>query len=567
MNTQTKQPEYDYAGYEGHAGFDENGFPLPQPYSVILQMIARLNMESADVSADIEEILVHATVLDDPVKLNLVRDKIAKKARQKLGDLDAIIARARVVMDPPEDVFGAGFGGAGEGDDDDGAANPFGGPGAGSSGRGNASNLPPWASDMLLGDDGEPLSNVHNAVIALAGVPEIAEALKYDKMLCAPVLVKPLDGSGAAAGAFPRKLTDIDATDIQQIVQRSVLPKLGKDVCYQAIEQHASANSFHPVREYLDGLVWDDVARLDTWVSAYLGAADTPYARGVGAMWLISMVARVMQPGCKVDTAPVLEGDQGKLKSTVCSILAGQWFSDALPDIHSKDASSHLRGKWLIEIAELAAFRKADIEKLKAYITRRVEQFRPAYGRLEVEEPRQCVFVGTTNRDQYLGDDTGGRRFWPLSVGQVKIDQLRADRDQLFAEATARYKAGEKWWPDEQFAVDHAAPEQTARQFEEAWAVPIERAVREWIAMAKATPAPNYEFPLYKVAKEALKIEDGRIGTATNHRIRAALKALGCYERTGADGKRVRGTQGRTWLPPDAWIEETPAGPKGFGML
>jgi predicted P-loop ATPase len=230
----------------------------------------------------------------------------------------------------------------------------------------------------------------------------------------------------------------------------------------------AEANAVHPVRRYLRGLVWDGTPRADSLAHRYLGGDDTPYARAVGSCFLIGAVARVMQPGCKVDTCPIIEGPQGARKSTALGTLGGEWFTDSKIPIGEKDAYQMLRGVWIAELGELAALSKSDVETTKAFMSSRVDRYRPSYGRHEVEVPRQTVFIGSTNATTYLHDATGARRFPPLRTGTIDLDALKRDRDQLWAEAVHRYDAGEPWWFSDEL-VEHAASETEQRFVRHPW--------------------------------------------------------------------------------------------------
>jgi predicted P-loop ATPase len=232
----------------------------------------------------------------------------------------------------------------------------------------------------------------------------------------------------------------------------------------------------------------------------------------------------------KADYMLVLEGEQGIGKSTACSVLGGQWFSDSLPDVlRDKDAAQHVRGKWLIEVAELSATRRAEAEHLKAFISRPVERYRPSYGRMEVIEPRQCLFIGATNKSNYLRDETGGRRFWPVKINKIDVDALRRDRDQLFAEAVHQYRVGEKWWPDESFEAEHVRPQQDSRFEGDPW----EDAIATHVASLSRVRVTD-------IARNALAIESAKIGTAEQRRIAAVLTGLGW--------EPIRDWQGRAYV-------------------
>lgn len=274
----------------------------------------------------------------------------------------------------------------------------------------------------------------------------------------------------------PRELTDSDYTAVSAALARTHGLNFSVQMVSAAIEATAQENAYHPIRDYLAGLVWDGTPRLEHWLHDFLGAEDTPYTAGIGRLFMIGMVARIMKPGCKNDYVLILEGSQGIRKSSACRVLAGgEYFSDSLPPIKdaNKDLSQHLAGKWLIEMAEMSATSRADTEALKAFLTRTHETYRPAYGRNEITQPRQCVFIGTTNRSEYLRDATGDRRFWPVKCGvsgePCDIEGLQEYRDQLFAEAYHLYQRGEKWWPDAAFEAEHIRPQQAERFERDPW--------------------------------------------------------------------------------------------------
>ncbi len=391
-----------------------------------------------------------------------------------------------------------------------------------------------WKEGWQVNDKGSPRSNLANALHALRNAPELADALSRDDMLRADMLERPVPQSLVPHSGL-RPIRDVDVTAVQEWLQRAGLSSVTKDTTHQAVQGRASERAYHPVRDYLTGLRWDGRKRLDMWLSYYLGAEDSPYVRGIGRMFLIAMAARVLKPGCKADYMLVLEGLQGAKKSTACMILAGAWFSDSLPDLRGggKDVAQHLNGKWLIEVAEMSALDKAEAAALKAFITRTTERYRPSFGRAEVIEPRQCVFIGTTNKEAYLRDETGGRRFWPVKVGTIDTDSLAHDRDQLFAEAVAAFRAGEKWWPDSEFEREFIKPEQDARYEADAW----EQAVADYVAgKSKVT--------ILDVAVHGLGFDKPKIGTTDQRRISAALERVGWSRGARAHGGVRQWTKG-----------------------
>lgn len=387
---------------------------------------------------------------------------------------------------------------------------------------------PEWHHQLMTGKSGEPLANVANAYIALANDPALKDLFRFDLMRLDPMIVR----------SQPKKVEDDDIIDIQRYLQFEVgLTRIGRNTTNDAINNYARDRAYHPLREFYDDLKVNGTERLDHWLTDFLGCEDNPYVRSVGRWWLLQMIARVYEPGCQADYMLILEGPQGELKSTACRILAGDdYFSDSLSlhDIGKKDASLHLRGKAIIEFSELDGISKVEASQLKAFVTRTHERYRPPYAAVEVIEPRQCVFVGTCNKDTYLRDETGGRRFWPVKCGDIDIAGLRSVRDLLLAEAVARYKAGERRYPDREFERQYITPEQEARyEFD------------EWYETVEAYIRPLSQTTIVQIAQSCLNIPIDRLGRPEQMRIAAILRKLGwilrrtMHERRYVPGRRL----------------------------
>ena len=326
-----------------------------------------------------------------------------------------------------------------------------------------------WRLDLELAPTKQPRPLLRNAIIALRGAPEWQGVLAYDEFALTTMAMKPPPWLKARDNAWqPRAWADHDdvlATDWLQ-AQGIGVPIT---VTTSAVEAAAKDASFHPVRDYLTRLTWDGTKRVGQFAATYLGAEDMPYHNEVSTRMFIAPVARIMRPGCKHDHMPIFEAPQGAGKSKTIKMLFEPWFTDDLAEFGSKDASMQVRSAWGIEVAELSAMTRGEIERVKAFITRSTDRFRPSYGRRVIEVARQAVFFGSTNALEYLKDETGGRRFWPVRCGRIDHDAIVRDRDQLWAEALALYNAGERWWLTDEAVLLAAHGQQDARYQDDPW--------------------------------------------------------------------------------------------------
>jgi predicted P-loop ATPase len=332
-----------------------------------------------------------------------------------------------------------------------------------------------WSEKLILDKNGNIVPNLANLILILRNNPQWKGVLGYDEF-SARVVIRKRPPWGEETPDTPWTDHHESQTRVWFQADAGVNPSAG-DVG-RAVQAAARHNRFHPVRDYFNKLVWDGVPRLPTWLQTYFHADDSEYVRAIGPRYLISAVARIHRPGCKVDHSIILEGPQGKQKSEALRTLAinDDWFTDRLSNVASKDAALEAAGVLIVEIAEMDALTKATSSAIKAFLTRRHDRFRPPYGKHTIRLLRQCVFAGTINpsADGYLKDPTGARRFWPVACrGMIDLDGLKEMRDRLWAEAVRQFKAGAKWWLETHELETLATAEQAARFVVDAWQEPI----------------------------------------------------------------------------------------------
>ena len=408
-----------------------------------------------------------------------------------------------------------------------------------------------WRKNLLYNQEGDPRPVLANAICALREAPEWDGVLWHNEFATATVARKAPPWITERAAWEDTPWSDRDDFLVTDWMQRQDI-MIPASVAGQAVETVARDQLFHPVREYLGALTWDGTPRIDTWLSAYLGAADSPYIRAVGPRWLISAIARIYIPGTQADCALILEGPQGIRKSSALRILADPWFTDRLSDLGSKDAAMETKGVWIIEIAELDTMSRAEVGTIKAFITRTHDRFRPPYGKRLVDLPRQCIFAGTVNPEGgYLKDATGGRRFWPVVCGTIDTAALERDRNQLWAEARDRFRADEPWWLDSRELEVLAAEQQADRYQGDAWDEPtrlyldntvdwLENGYGERQPYRRPRPEPLDDVSVAEIMEKALGMDKGRWSQADQNRVVRSLVSMGFEQyraRIGGHGK------------------------------
>ena len=344
-----------------------------------------------------------------------------------------------------------------------------------------------------------------------------------------------------------RRIEDADEVAIQIWLYSVYELNVTDSAVSKVIQLIARKHTYHPVRDYLNGLVWTDKKpRIHAVLREYFKIKCEPggvYDK-ISAAWLVGCVARIFDPGCKLDTCLVLVGGQGRLKSTGLAALMpkSNWFSDSSINMDSKDAFMQIHsGVWLYEFSELSDVSKKDAGRVKAFISSQKDRFRSPYSRNVVEWKRGVVFCGTTNKQAgFLSDKTGSRRFWPCLVSDfVDLEGIKANRDQIWAEAVAAYKSGARWYltADEQKELD-----KISEKFQESdsW----EEAIEGWLENRTA----GEKWSGARIFDEVLEIPLERRHRGQEMRLSGILNALGCV-RVGR-GKDHTGRRVMLWQAP-----------------
>lgn len=316
-----------------------------------------------------------------------------------------------------------------------------------------------WIKELEV-EKGQITSSINNIVLILENDPRLKGIYAYNEFDHIEIASRSMPWR-VIKTAVDKSLRDSDDSNLRHYLETNYKIN-GKEKIKDAIRVVANRNTFHPVREYLESCEWDGVERVDTLLIDYLGAEDSEYTRTVTHKTLVAAVARVYEPGCKFDYMLTLSGAQGIGKSTLFDRLGGQWFSDSLTSVTGKESYEQLQGVWIMEMGELSALKKSEVEATKQFLSKREDRYRKAYGERVEQFPRQNIFIGTTNEKQFLRDDTGGRRFWVVDLVDKAKHNLFKELDKgtienIWAEAKIYYELGEDLTLDEEMEAEAKA--------------------------------------------------------------------------------------------------------------
>jgi predicted P-loop ATPase len=361
-----------------------------------------------------------------------------------------------------------------------------------------------WHDLLLRNEEGKQSRTTHNAVLHLENDLAWKDVVGYNELTGTPVvLATPPEPITTPIGA---ELDDNFDTGAVIWFERVGLP-VAPAVVRSAMDFFARKRAYHPICDYLNGLKWDGVERLDTWLIVHANATArdltrdpnrnpvyySAYLAAVGSKFFISGIARARRPGCQVDTTIVFQGAQGTYKTSTLRVLAVRenWFTDQVRDF-GKEAEQLLRGIWIAELSELAVLtsKHTEMERAKGFLSQRDAHLRLPYGHRPTRFPRSCIFAGTTNAEEFLRDETGNRRFLCVRCGPINLEGLRAVVDQLWAEADVRFQRGEPWWITDPKILEAAEEEQRDRIVTDSWEGEVMKHARDDLAREGSTSIP-----------------------------------------------------------------------------
>lgn len=378
--------------------------------------------------------------------------------------------------------------------------------------------LPDEDGEFDVDNDGVPKSKPLNCRIAIKLLDAVVE---YDEF-SSRFRLHHRSGDDKKWRGFPLDLNDHSTNALQIAASEELGVDISPNDWRLWTQNNALRRRRHPVREYLASLKWDGVQRVERWLPTYMGAEDSPYTRAVGTLFLVAAVRRIRDPGCKFDEMMLLEGVQGSQKSGALRILAvrDEWFTDDLPlGANSKETMEQTQGKWIAEAADLQGMSKRNIDDLKAFLSRREDTARMAYGHFAETCKRQFIIAGTTNSDSYLQDATGNRRFLPVKTNTIDMDGLLRDRDQIWAEAALYEDEGMSIRLDPAL-YPVAAAQQEERMVDDPWLSAVQS------ALSSLEHIPNCWVPvndLWAIVGVKDVKERPRLGRAFGN-VRTALK-------------------------------------------